>query len=243
VTSEKEYLEAKQYLAEMRIALRSAEQKLHALGFSDVYLKKLPDRPDATFTHYELAAPFSATVIEKHITLGEVFKDDTEAFVIADLSTVWVDLNVYQKDLPYIRKGQSVIVTSGLGIPDVSGQIAYLGPVVAEKTRTVLARVILPNPDGLLRPGLFVNGKVAVDNREAALLVRKTAIQTIEDKPVIFIQDEDGFEPRSIVIGRSDALNAEIISGISAGQRYVAKGAFTLKAQLAKGSFDSGHNH
>lgn len=243
ISPEREYLESKQALAEAKIELRSAEQKLHALGFTDKELARLPEHPDISFTRYEIAAPFDGTVIEKHISLGEVLKDDTEAFVIADLGTVWVDLNVYQKDLPHIRKGQPVTVSSGPGIPDAKGQIAYLGPVVGEKTRTVLARVVLPNPDGLLRPGLFVNGRVTVDEQEVPLLVRKTAIQTIEDEPVVFIQDEDGFEPRSVIIGRSDDLNAEIISGISAGQRYVAKGAFTLKAQLAKGSFESGHSH
>jgi len=88
ISAEQEYLQTKQALSEAQIELRSAEQKLHALGFPEPYLKELPQHPELNFTRYEIISPFDATVIEKHITLGEVLKDDTEAFMIADLSDV-----------------------------------------------------------------------------------------------------------------------------------------------------------
>ena len=243
ISSEQVYLNAKLALAETGIELRSSEQKLRALGFSDSDLSRLADAPDSTFTFYEITAPFGGTVIEKHITLGEVLKNDSEAYVIADLRSVWVNLDLYQKDLPLVKNGDTVIISAGSGIPDVTGKISYIGPIVREQTRTALARVVLPNKKSLLRPGLFINAKVTVEQVEVSLLVRKTAIQNIDNKPVVFILDEDGFEPRPVVVRRSDALNAEITSGITAGQQYVVKGAFTLKAQLAKGSFASGHAH
>ncbi len=243
ITSEQEYLEAKQALAEADIELRSAEQKLHALGLSEGDLAGMPEHPDSTFTMYEMVAPFSGTVIEKHITLGEVLKDDTEAYVIADLGTVWVNLSVYQKDLPLVKKGQPVVISAGYGIPDITGEISYIGPIVGEQTRTALARVVLPNKEGLFRPGLFINARVTVDQQSVPLLVPKTAVQTIDNNPVVFSVDEDGFEPRRVIVGRSDAGSIEIVSGIGPGERYVAKGAFTLKAQLAKGTFESGHSH
>ncbi len=243
ITSEQEYLEAKQALAESGIKLRSAEQKLHALGLSEGYLAGISKHPYSTFTMYEMVAPFGGTVIEKHITLGEVVKDDTVTYVLADLKSVWINLNVYQKDLPLVRRGQSVIIAMGYGIPDVAGKISYIGPIVGEQTRTALARVVLPNKDGLLRPGLFINANVAVEQKDVPILVRKKAIQTIDGKPVVFVRDKDGFEPRQVIVGRSDARTVEIVSGIEAGEMYVAKGAFTLKAQLAKGSLESGHSH
>ena len=76
-----------------------AAQKLRALGFSEASVQQLAGRANASLTRYEVVAPLAGTVIEKHITVGEMLKDDTEAFVVADLSTVWVDLNISAKDL------------------------------------------------------------------------------------------------------------------------------------------------
>ncbi|MDT8443446.1 MAG: efflux RND transporter periplasmic adaptor subunit [Desulfuromonadales bacterium] len=243
VTSEQEYLDTRQALAEARIARSSAEQQLHALGFSDSYLKELPEHPDAMYTRYELRAPFAGTIIEKHLTLGENVTTDTEIFTIADLSSVWVDINVYQKDLVLIRKGQSVVIEIGHGIPQVSGKIAWVGPLVGEATRTAKARVILVNPDGVLRPGLFVTAKVAVSSTVADIVIPKSALQSFEGRNVVFVQDEDGFEPRPVETGRENTTHVEILSGLQAGQSYVSQGAFTLKAQLSKGAFGDGHNH
>lgn len=243
ITSEQEYLNARQALAEARIELNSAKQKLHALGFSDAYLKKLPNHPDATYTRYEIRAPFKGTIIEKHLTLGESVNEDAEIFTIADLSSVWVDINVYQKDLAQIRKGQTVMIEIGHGIPDAIGEIDWVGPLVGEVTRTAKARVILANPNGTLRPGLFVTAQVAVANTAAGIVVPKSALQTVEDRTVVFVQDEDGFEPRPVQTGLENATQVEILSGLEAGQAYVSKGAFTLKAQLSKGAFGDGHNH
>jgi cobalt-zinc-cadmium efflux system membrane fusion protein len=243
VSSEQEYLDARQALAETRIARNSAEQQLHALGFSDAYLKALPEHPDATYTRFEIRAPFAGTVIEKHLTLGENLTAEAAVFTIADLSTVWVDINVYQKDLAQIRKGQTVVIEIGHGIPQVSGEIAWVGPLVGEATRTAKARVVLANPEGVLRPGLFVTARVAVGSSAAGIVVPKSALQTFEDRKVVFVQDEDGFEPRPVRTGRQNATHVEILSGLEAGQTYASKGAFTLKAQLSKGAFGDGHNH
>lgn len=243
ISSEQEYLVAKQVLAELRIELRSAKQKLHALGFSDDYMVNLPDHPEDVLTRYEIIAPFNGTVIEKHITLGEVLKDDTEAFVIADLSSVWVDLSVYQRDLPFVRKSQSVVISAGHGLPDAIGRISYIRPVIGEETRTALARIVLPNTEGRWRPGLFVTGRITIEAVEVPIRVVQTALQTVEGITVVFVAAEEGFEPRPVITGRSDRLYVEIKSGLESGEQYVAKGAFTLKAQLSKGAFGDGHGH
>ncbi|AMV70616.1 RND family efflux pump membrane fusion protein [Desulfuromonas sp. DDH964] len=243
ISSEQEYLDARRALAEARIARNSAEQQLHALGFSEDYLKSLPEHPDATYTRFEIRAPFAGTITEKHLALGENAKSDAEVFTIADLSSVWVDINVYQKDLTLIRQGQTVVIEIGHGIPQVSGKIAWVGPLVGEATRTAKARVVLANPEGTLRPGLFVTARVAVGNTAAGIVVPKSALQTFEERNVVFVQDEDGFEPRPVELGQKNANQVEILSGLEAGQTYVSQGAFTLKAQLSKGAFGDGHNH
>ncbi len=225
--------------------MQAAKRRLLILGLSDRDLLNLKDfeKYDTQLPRVEIRAPFNGTVIEKHISLGEVLKEDSKAFVIADLSSLWVDLNVYQKDLPFVRKGQQVIISAGHDIPDTSGTVSLVMPLVGEETRTALARVVLPNPDKRWLPGLFVNGKITVENQDVSLLIPKSAIQTIEDRPSIFIKTDEGFEPQPITTGRESGDYVEIISGLKAGQLYVKKGVFTLKAQLAKGSFGDGHNH
>ncbi len=243
ISSEREYLEAKQVLSEARIALRSAEHKLYALGFSEKYLSELPAHTDVAFTRYEITAPFDGKVVEKHIALGEAIKDDAEIFSVADLNTVWVNLAVYQKDLPYVQIGQQVEVVAQEGVEDALGNIAYISPIIDEGNRTATARLTLPNPEGHWRPGLFITGNIAVESLSVPVLVPKTAIQMIEEKSIVFVQDEDGFVPQSIRTGKINRTHVEILSGLQAGQTYVANGAFTLKAQLSKGAFESGYSH
>ncbi len=243
VTSEQEYLDARRALAETRIEKDSAEQQLHALGLSDSYLKKLPQHPDAAYTCFEIRAPFAGTIIEKHLTLGEKVNDDAEVFTIADLSTVWVDVNVYQKDLAAIARGQAVTIEIGHGIPSVNGTIAWVSPLVNEASRTAKARVVLPNPDDNLRPGFFITARVAVGSAASGIIIPKSALQTFEEKTVVFIRSEKGFEPHPVTLGRENTDRVEILAGLQAGQTYVSRGAFTLKAQLSKSAFGDGHNH
>ena len=225
--------------------MQAAQHRLLILGLNNRDLLKLKDfeKHDTQLARVEIRAPFNGTVIEKHITLGEVLKEDSKAFVIADLSSLWVDLNVYQKDLPFVRKGQQVIISAGHDISDATGTVSLVMPLIGEETRTALARVVLPNPDKRWLPGLFVNGKIAVENQDVLLLIPKSAIQTINNKPSIFVKTKEGLKPQQVIIGRESRDSVEIISGLSPAQQYVKKGAFTLKAQLAKGSFGDGHNH
>jgi cobalt-zinc-cadmium efflux system membrane fusion protein len=159
---------------------------------------------------------------------------------------VWVNLTVYQKDLPYIRVGQEVIISPGYGIPETrnaKGKISYISPVLDEETRTATARVVLPNPEGIWRPGLFVTGKVVIENIYVPILIPKSALQTVEGKTCVFILTEDGFIPQPVETGRSNETHVEIISGLRPGQKYVSKGAFTLKSELSKEEFGGGHGH
>ena len=182
-------------------------------------------------------------IVSKHITVGEVIGDESEIFIISDLSTVWVDLSVYQKDLAYIQKGQTAVIATRHGVPEIKGEISYVGQIVGEDTRTALARIVIPNPQEQYRPGIFVTAKVTVDEIDVPLLVPKSSLQIVEGNTCVFIQDGDGFEPHSVELGRTNETFVEVISGLAVGQRYVTKGAFTLKAQLSKGSFGDGHGH
>lgn len=198
-----------------------------------------------TLRPFQLIAPIEGTIVAFHLTLGENLEAGAYAYIIADTSTVWADLSVFQRDLPKISVGQQVQLSAGHGYPAVSGEIAYLGPVVDETTRTGLARVILKNPVGIYRPGLFIIGNVLLQERAFEIVVPTKALQEVDGRTVVFVEaeHEEGFEPREVTVGHRDAKFAEIRSGLSIGDHYVAEGAFFLKADAAKENFGDGHGH
>jgi len=173
-------LEKQRAVEVAKTSFRATERHLHVLGITKRQVQRMEDgeADDLTLSRLQIPAPISGTVIEKHITLGEMLERDAKAFVLADLNSVWVNFSVYQKDMPLIRKGLDVIVSAGKGIPDVKGTISYVRSLVGEETRTALARVVLPNTDGLWRPGLFVTGQVVAEKISLPLVIPKSALQT-----------------------------------------------------------------
>jgi cobalt-zinc-cadmium efflux system membrane fusion protein len=192
---------------------------------------------------YALKSLIDGTVIAKHITRGEAVSSESEAFVVADLSSVWVDLSVYQKDLDRVRVGQPVAIARGHAAPGAEGVISYVAPVVDEQTRTATARVVLSNSEGAWRPGLFVTGAVTVDSADVPVSVPRNAVQTLDGKTIVFALGSDGLEPRPVRLGRSDGQRVEILDGLSPGDRIVSRGGFTLKSELEKAGFEAGHGH
>ncbi|MGB2769027.1 MAG: efflux RND transporter periplasmic adaptor subunit [Candidatus Zixiibacteriota bacterium] len=192
---------------------------------------------------YEVKSFINGTVLEKHMTLGEVHSEDVAAFVIADLDTVWVNLSIYQMHLPKVAVGQKVVISAGQGVPDAKGVVSYISPSVDEHTRTARARVVLPNRGGQWRPGLFVGGTITVEETEVAVLVPKSALQTMEGQTVVFVEAQESFKAQPVEIGRTKDTSAEVLSGLMPGQKYVSKGGFVLKAELLKGAFGDEHGH
>jgi len=241
----RQLLEKMRALEVSETSLRASERHLHVLGISEKEIQILEDGREQDFkiARIEIKAPIGGTVIEKHITLGEMLEKDAKAFVLADLSSVWVNLSVYQKDMALIRKGMEVIISGGKNIPEFKGKISYVRSLVGDETRTTLARVVIPNPKGTLRPGVFVNGKVVAEKIKVPLAVPKSALQTIDNQTIVFVKTDEGLFPQPVKTGKTSETHTEIISGMKSGQQYVSEGGFTLKAQLAKGGFEAGHSH
>ena len=191
---------------------------------------------------YQVRSPMDGMLIEKNLTLGETVGDGEHAFVIADLSEVWINLSIYQKDRPYLKTGQKVRLQADQYSSCGEGKIDYISPIIDESTRTATARVVLPNPDGRLCPGAFVRATVSTDIIAVNIAVPQNAVIQFEDRPVVFVLDEDGFEPRPVSPGAQDDDSVEIRDGLEPGQVYATEGAFTLKAELQKASF-GGHVH
>jgi len=188
-----------------------------------------------------LKAPITGIVIRKHITTGEAVKGDDDIFLLADLSDVWVNIAVPEKDLKSVRLGQKVKVTlKNLGLTG-SGTLSYLGSVIEEKTRTVTARVVIPNPKKQWRPGSFVTVELMREEKKIPLGVPVEAIQTIRDWTVVFVKYGNFFEARPVTLGESDGSVTEILDGLRPGEQVVVKNSFAVKAEIGKSAATHSH--
>lgn len=190
---------------------------------------------------YALKTLLDGVIIKKHVTRGEAVTPESQAFVVADLETVWIDLSVYQRDLIRIREGQPARILAGHGLPETQGVVSYVAPVVDERTRTATARIVIDNPDGFWRPGMFATAEVSVDRAEVEIAVPVSALQSLDGETVVFVQDTGGFRPRSVTVGMRDEESAEIREGLSPGEWVVVEGGFTVKSELLRGEFGGGH--
>ena len=232
ISAEQDYLLARQTLQEAEIALNNARQKMNALSGSAVLVGG---------NRYELRAPFAGVVVEKHLGVGEVVSETSAAFTLSDLSQVWVTFGVFPKDLNKVQVGRPVKVSSTEMGTDVMGTVAYVGNLLGEQTRTAMVRVNVPNPDDSWRPGLFVAVQVATDTYSAPVTVPVEAIQTVEDKPSLFVRTAEGFATRHVELGVSENGFVEVRQGLEAGAQVAAVGSFVLKSELGKASAEHAH--
>lgn len=198
-----------------------------------------------TLRPFDLKAPLDGTIVAFHITPGESLASGEVAYTVADTSTVWVDLRVYQRDLPKVHAKQTVRISAGHEYGETEGEISYVGPMIDETSRTGFARVVLPNPDGAYRPGLFVIGNVLLDAYRLPIVVPRSGVISMDGENIIFVESEDGhgYEKREVTLDKLDTKSVAIRSGLNRGERYVSKGGFFLKADSQKEDFGDGHGH
>jgi membrane fusion protein, heavy metal efflux system len=239
--AEKEFLTGKKSYLEEKIELTAAARKLMALGLTKQDLSNLSSEDDSTLTHFVIRAPFDGIITRKHLSHGEWAKEDAEIYVIADLSLVWVDIIVYAKDMDSVYLGQKATVKDDSSGREGLGTVSYVGPLVGEDTRTAKARVVIPNPEGKWRPGMFANVELVRHNASPPLVARNEAIQTHQNKSVIFVEYDDQYEARPVILGRTNDRFSEILKGLSPGERYVTRNSYVLKAELGKAGMSHEH--
>lgn len=183
---------------------------------------------------YEVKSEIDGTIIKKDIALGEFVDTSKTIFIIADLKTVWVDFPVYRREAADVRVGGKVLIHPGDHAKEIESTISYVSPIGAENTQTTLARAIVANENGRLRPGLFVDGQVVFAEVPVQIAVKANALQTLDEKPVVFVANEKGFEAREIMAGERDDEYVEIKSGVAANEKYVGENSFLLKSELAR---------
>jgi cobalt-zinc-cadmium efflux system membrane fusion protein len=194
-----------------------------------------------SLTVYEMRAPIAGTIIDRQISLGEYASEQKPSFTVADISTVWVDLSVFRRDLPRVRVGDPVVIEVGDGGPPIEVKVSYISPVGNADTQSALARATLPNHQGRLKPGLFVTARLILSAKPAQVVIRNSAIQTLENRNVVFVRNGDKFEARDVELGGRDADQIEVLFGVADGESYAAKNSFVVKAEIGKGA--ASHEH
>ena len=189
---------------------------------------------------YAVTAPINGVVIARNSNPGEQTGDKV-LFTIADLSTVWVELSLFPRDLGKVRVGQSVRVSSGDAGLTGEGRIVYVAPFGTSANQTLTARVQLDNKERRWAPGLYVTAEITLSESQVPLAVQGEALQSLETDTVVFVRDEEAFEPRPVRTGRTDGQWVEILDGLQAGETYAAKNSFIVKAELGKGSAEHAH--
>lgn len=199
-----------------------------------------------SLSSYKIKSLIPGRIIQKHITLGEFVSDETTIFKVADLSTVWINLAVYSKDLHNIKIGQKVNIESVGTNVRAGGIVSYIQPIFNEETRSFTARVVLHNKKNQLRPGMFVKAKILLKTGKKIPIVLNNALQVVNEKLCVFVLEETGvFRLVNVTIGKQGVHYSHLISGLNIGDSYVAEGSFELKAKLVTSDLGghAGHGH
>lgn len=186
---------------------------------------------------YSLNSPLTGVVTMRNANPGEQSGDKT-LFTVADLSTVWVELSLFPRDVAKVQVGQAVRVKSADAGLSGNGKLVYVAPFGSSSNQTLTARVLLDNAARKWAPGLYVSADVTLAESSVPLAIRTEAVQTINEASVVFVRDADGFKPRPVRLGRSDGETTEVIDGLKVGETYATANSFVLKAELGKGEVE-----
>jgi cobalt-zinc-cadmium efflux system membrane fusion protein len=216
-------------------ALIAARRHLLILGIKDSTIDALPKRTDLAAV-FSLNSPIDGIVVERNATVGASVGTDANVFKIMDLSRVWIDANVFEKDLQQVRPGQEVKLTvPAFPGSTFSGKVILINSVVDPDTRTVKVRTEVANPDGRLKPDMFANVQIVTALNRTAISIPQSAVLNDEGKTVVFIADGNGYKKRQVQAGIQDNDRVEIIDGLAAGDKVVVKGNYLLLQQSKPG--------
>lgn len=236
IGAERNFLEAQAELRRAQAEQSAADRALEVYGRG------------GSGSEVTIKSPIAGRVLSRHATLGEVVAPSDVLFEVVDIARVWVLGRVYQQSAGLVREGASTVLTlQAFPGRTFSAPLDYVAPSLDEATRTLPVRVVLDNPDGVLRPGLF--GTLSISPADATgetvPAVSSGAVQRLGDETVVFVPaDEEGeFRAVAVATGSRGGDLVRVQSGLAAGDRYVAAGAFVLKSELSRGELGEGHAH
>jgi cobalt-zinc-cadmium efflux system membrane fusion protein len=251
ISAERVLREAEAALAAANAEVDAADAHLHAFGLSESEIKSLK-RDEHYTSSFPLRTPLDGKVLQIEATVGQSVEGTAHLFTVGDPSELWALLDIFENQLAMVKVGQTVALTvTALPEERFVGTVEYIGDVVEEATRTIHVRVVVPNADGRLKPGMFASAEIASAStatasadRKAAVVVPREAVQTVGEQAVVFVPDgPNRFKPMAVFTGESSAKEVEILRGLEPGAKFVVRGAFILKSELSKESLGEGHAH
>jgi cobalt-zinc-cadmium efflux system membrane fusion protein len=225
---------AESSIAGTKAALQAARRKLLVLGLSDATINSLNTKSDLSSV-FSLNAPIDGIVIERNATIGASVNTDASLFKIIDISRVWIDANVFEKDLERVRNGQEVRLTvPAFPTSRFSGRVIFVSSVVDPDSRTIKVRTEVTNIDDRLKPDMFANVEIVTDLDRKAISVPQSAVLDDGGKSVVFVAEGNGYTKRNVTAGIKGNDRVEILDGLAAGDKVVVKGNYLLLQQLSK---------
>ncbi len=245
ISAEQDYRVAEAEATKARAAKEAAEARLHTLGFSDAQLERFSADQHSS-SAISVTTPIGGILVERPVSLGQVIQPEDTVGVILNLAQVWMQVDAYERDLSQLAIGQKVSAfVTAWPEREFTGEIQSIGAIVDKRSRTIKVRVVVPNADGALKPGMFAKVALAGSKGEAreGLFAPSSAVQRDGDKSIVFVPVGDGeFQLREVEIGVSADGWVQITRGLAAGEKVVTTGAFQLKSEARRDSF-GGHEH
>ncbi|MFC5420794.1 efflux RND transporter periplasmic adaptor subunit, partial [Bosea eneae] len=166
---------------------------------------------------------------------------EKEIYVIADLSSVWVELAVSTTDLSQVREGQKVMISAGVEGPNAEARITFISPMLNQETRSARVIATMDNKGLLWRPGSFATAQVVVEEMQVDIRLPRAALQTLKGEQVVFVRTKEGFEKRDVVLGKQDDSAVEVVFGLDPGDEVAVANSFVVKAELGKAEAEHAH--
>lgn len=227
VSSQRDYELARATAAAAKADLFAAEQRVRAFGGSPA--------GGADIGILLLKSPIDGKIVEAKLSRGQTVEPSFTAFRVVDLERVWIELDVFERELGHINKDDPVEISPQTNSALVlKGRVAHVGDVLQLETRSADVRVVVDNPDEKLRIGQSVLARIHTQTpAEPTIVIPRDAVTTVDGEPTVFVMhDEGSVEPRAIAIGSRDASRVEVASGLSAGEKIAVSGVFALKSEV-----------
>jgi cobalt-zinc-cadmium efflux system membrane fusion protein len=240
VGAQKNLLETQNEYEKARAEYNAEKSRINAIGLTEIEVVdgKSSHSDEHDSGTLPVKSPISGIVVERNVVIGQLIEATTTAFKIINLSSVWVDGQMYEKDAGKINDKTSVdFIASSCPDEPFKGIVTYIGQVIDEKTRTITIRAEFSNVAGKLKPQMFGELKIGSETNSTALLVPAEAIIKIDNADYLFIQKDDTtFEKIPVTVCCAQNEMVELTGGIKSGDKIVVKGAFYLKSELMKAS-------
>ena len=222
-----------------RSELAASEEKLHRFGLTEDQIRAISTgATHRTSSLNDVRAPISGVISKYEVAQGELIGPDKEIFTVVDPSIVWVLADIYEKDLGAVpQHGVCSVKLAAFPNETFQGRVEYISESLDPQSRTAKLRCVLPNKDNRIRLDMFAELDIPTTRKEMTLTVPNTAVQEINDQPVVFVQrGPEDFEKQIVKLGFKGDQNTEILDGLKAGERVVTNGTLQLKFEAMRGT-------